>query len=479
MNTPRGGLAMSLNEALATSIPAIALLAAVAVMSLIAIVRRHGLLWAAPYITGAGILGAVGVFGALFLPGLADKGPGLLHGHPFPIMLTVAIFAAAAGMFSLGALIGLGAKPKAATAASAPPAADFTGLQPQNAVQRARIVRVSLWVAWLAVLTLVLGVGGPGAVLERGRYLQYTGPKALLSIGNLLELVAAALVGFASVLAQRRQRTWCRIALGVLIVLAFSTGSRRLGLIPALYWFGGFLAKPSRKRLAMLPVIGLLAFTFAGMALTARQQPHSGLDPYLSYFLTHPGSVFQASASQTANALAPFAFVAYAATGVSQSSHDIYVSLNPAPSGYVHYNAIADHFLFYHRHPLPALGTLYRWAGVYAVGLYMFFGGIVLGLGGRIARRLTAAKANSIGAVIVSAVAAYFCLKCTQYQLRTNSRVIWYSLAFVIVFGLLSIPGSLLRQSRPRPRQSSLPARPTTRPVTVAKRPPSRVPETS
>jgi hypothetical protein len=476
MNTARGGLAMSLNEALATSIPAIALLAAVAVLSLTAIVRRHGMLWAAPYITGAGILGAVGLCGALFLPGLADKGPGLLHGHAFPIMLTVAIFAAAAGMFSLGALIGLGSRPKDALAAPPP---DFTGLQPQNVAQRARIVRVSLWIAWIATLTLVLGVGGPGAVLERGRYLQYTGPRALLSIGNLLELVAAALVGFASVLAQRRQRAWCRVALAVLTVLAFSTGSRRLGLIPALYWFGGFLAGPSKKRLAMLPVIGLLAFTFAGMALTARQQPHSGLAPYLSYFLTHPGSVFQASASQTANALAPFAFVAYAATGLSQSTHDIYVSLNPAPSGWVHYGAISDHFLFYHRHPLPALGTLYRWAGIYAVAAYMFFGGVVMGLAGRVARRMTAARANSIGAVIVSAVAAYFCLKCTQYQLRTNSRVIWYSLAFVIVFGLLSIPGSLLRQSRPKPRQSSVPAPATAKPVAVAKRPPARVSESS
>jgi hypothetical protein len=205
-----------------------------------------------------------------------------------------------------------------------------------------------------------------------------------------------------------------------------------------------------------LAPVGLVAFTLAGMALTARQQPHSGLDPYLNYFASNPRSVFQASASQTANALAPFAFVAYAATGVNQSAHDIFVSLSPEPSGWVHYYAIADRFLFFHRHPLPALGTLYRWGGIIAVAVYMFFGGLILGMAGRVARRLTAVRANSIGAVIVSAVAAYFCLKCTQYQLRTNSRVLWYTLAAVIVFGLLSVPGALLRP-RKRPLLRSAP----------------------
>ena len=456
MISPRGSLALTQRETVATSIPVIVLLAVVAVFVLVAIVRRHGLLWGAPYVTGTVILAVMGVCGALFLPGLANQGPDYLHDHPFPILLTLAIFVTAASMFSLGALVGLGSRPNRKRSEPGP---NFTGLQPSGPVQRQRIVRIALWTALVAVLAIVVGVGGPAAVLHRSGYLHYSGPKAVLSIGNLLELAAAALVGFASVFARGRQRMWCRVALVVLVALAFSTGSRRLGLIPALYWFGGFLGRPSKRRLAVLPLVGLLAFTFAGMALTARQQHGSGLEPYAAYFLTHPGSVFQASASQTANALAPFAFVAYSATGIRPTAHDIYVSLTPEPSGWVHYYAIANHFLFFRGHPLPALGTLYRWNGLPAVAAYMFVGGLILGIAGRMARRLTATRASSIGAVVVSAVVGYFCLKCTQYQLRTNSRVLWYTLGLMIVFGLLSIPGALLRPTKLRttpPRQPAL-----------------------
>lgn len=460
MNTPRRGLATSLSESAAGSIPIMVVLAAVGLISLVAIVRRHGLLWAVPYLIGSGILAAMGLLGAAFLPGIADHGPGYLHNHAFPILLTLSIFITAASMFAVGSLFGLGSRP---TTLQSRAEAAFTGFAPKTADRRGGIVRISLIAAWSAALMIVLGVGGPAAVLQRGGYLQYSGIRVLMSIGNLLELVAAALVGFASVVANPRQRMWCRVAVVVIGVLAFSTGSRRLGLVPMLYWFGGFLARPSKRRVAVLPIAALLAFTFTGMALTARQQPLSGLDPYLTYFLTHPSSIFTASASQTANALAPFAFVAYAAVGVPPSSHDIYVSLSPEPSGWVHWYAISDHFLFFARHPLPTLGTLYRWHGLGAVAVYMFIGGVILGMAGRLARRLTASRALSIGTVMISTIAAYFCLKCTQYQLRTNSRILWYALATVFVFGLLSVPGSLLRTSEGRARSPG----PTRRPPQV------------
>lgn len=437
----------------------------IAAMTGRALVRSIGWTASSPYLAGSGVLAGMGFLGALMLRPISQHGPILIQTRSFPVMTTLVMFSLAATSFLVGGGFGSGRllpqsrrlrtvnkvnrasarHTRRATVVSnrnrtaqvsevSDPPLVTSAWAPLKRSSRRRIVRAAVIGAWAAVTLFVIGAGGIQSVLQRDGYLNYSGPRSVFSLGNAFIAVAPAALGYASALERSRARRVSIYFPFVLIVLlTFSTGSRRFGLAILSFWVGQLLGHPNHRRiLRRAPAVAAASLLMVGMSLTTRALPSSGLLPYVRHFQDHPSELVGSLERAGANLLAPFGYNGLMMSEPEIPKAAIRASLSPLPSGAVDYYSYTAQLEFFGRHPYPALGTLNRYGGYRAVVGYMWIAGVIVGLAGRVVFRLRG-RASSLYIIAVLGASSYLTLRLASYSLRSSSRLLWYMIPVVVL----------------------------------------------
>ncbi len=304
---------------------------------------------------------------------------------------------------------------------------------------RLRFPTVALALACIPLAAYVVGVG-PGAIISAPTYLYQTGPHVAVIIGQALGPVALILVGYFAF--DRSSLLGARVC-AVVIALAYAllylaVATRALALWPVLIFTGAFFA--GALNLTRLIIAGtfvsLLALFGAEAALNLRALPDHGLDASLRYLVTQPSAVV-GQGVPFHDVLFGAPLTLYVQTHVGHLSFgDFLTSVSPAPSSLTSWAQIAPLLRVNQYIPYSAIGELDNH------GLWLLFAFMTVAAAALVAvERLvlsTSERLRGIGLATTLGIAAFFVVQCTEYNLRSVSRVIYYAVVLGVGLRLVS-----------------------------------------
>ena len=295
----------------------------------------------------------------------------------------------------------------------------------------------ALWAVVVIVVAQLIGIG-PQTFLRSDAYLAATGPVILVKLGTAL-LPLAVLIA-ANVLFAANQPAVIRLTavslLSITELFLFSQGTRTFSLSFVLIFLSAWLTgRMSTRRSILWGVLaGLFSIFTLGIPLTLRGLPQHGLVPALNYLVTQPSGFFTGQSNPMYNALLGGSLTMYVWRVVPPiGNHALFVSLNPAPGGLSGWNNLAPTLRLNMYEPYGALGELLN-HGWLAVILFTGALGAIFQVLTLSAKSMRGAWSSAGEALVVSFAGLLF-VRSTQYNLRTESRLIYYLLvSFIILF---------------------------------------------
>jgi hypothetical protein len=319
-------------------------------------------------------------------------------------------------------------------------------------------------ILWFGVVPLVLTIigltHGVATLLERSEYLEGRSPTA--GLGSALGV--AAVLGAGYVWASSASTVKRGIAVGVFgvwLCVFFSLASRSLAISFLAFAFGIVLGRPSTGRgrifLVLTPIAAVAAL---GLALYLRGSSEHGLIPYLGTVTGNdPSAHFPIPEGIELNP-----FVSFINTGLPAylepklPFHDLWVSVNPLPGPLSGWHELAPNHRVDVNTPYSAPGELVNYGWVILVAYYMAMGAILAYANVR--ARALLASGHSVHALAVTGMAALVPVISLQYDLRTVSRLLYYTLTLLLLAYLARVLRGMGPRRHPLDRRAEVLPRP-------------------
>jgi hypothetical protein len=296
-----------------------------------------------------------------------------------------------------------------------------------------------LGAATLPLLALIIGTG-VHTIFHANAYLEHTGPLIGVRVGHALGSAGILVCGYFC-FAERHRATavrWAAVLIAVAYELVFfATATRYLALAVPLIFVGGVLsgAWTDRQRKVGALVTIVIAIFALQLPLALRALPEHGLLPGIHY-LTHDPSVLFGRLDPVNNFLFGAPLTLYVGHQVRPlPSGDLGVSLSPVPSQFNSWYKVAPTLRLNPTTPYSALGELLNqgWVIYFAVVALLGAGFV---LAESIALRASAIR-RGLNELIVYGGAGLFIVQSTEYNLRTASRLVYYTIVVVLVVTLV------------------------------------------
>lgn len=294
----------------------------------------------------------------------------------------------------------------------------------------------------LCIVPLFCAVDGYSfhGLLNRPVYDIHYGPTTFVQLASKLIPIGvafAALVLFGKVSAPMRFAAGAMIAVFTLIV--FGEGSRSLGAIPVMIYLAYLLQSRGggpRRRIRPIPVVFIAVVTLLLFQIPLNLRGNdqaAGLQPYFHLLISSPSTVLAFHSTST------FSNILFAVplTGTIATSHPalpvhyFFVSISPLPGGMVGWPTVSPNLRLNAFTPYNALGEL-RVYGIGILVVYFVIVGVLITVLQRVAMRLPGAR-GTFSYLLVAAFTLLFSLGILQYNLRSDTRTIWYAIGIVIV----------------------------------------------
>jgi hypothetical protein len=305
-----------------------------------------------------------------------------------------------------------------------------------------------LWLSVLTVAAFILGTG-PSYIMRSPVYRPAFGSHTLKLLGTALlpaAMLVAALVAFSPEVSRGGKRRAVAV-LGVTELLEFGAGSRGFALFPVLVFVGGWLTQRWNLRQSIIRggIAVALSIGLLGVPLGLRTMPEHGILPALGYLFTQPGTFFSGESNPLYNLLLGVPLSLYVGSQVNPiPASAFWVSVTPLPGAWTDWAQVQQSLRLNAFEPYPALGELLNHGWVAVVG-YSVVVGIVFEVLAAVAWR----SGQRFGApmrAIMMAGAGVVLVRSSQYNLRTESRLIYYMI--VGVLSLAAFPRLTRRAAR-------------------------------
>ena len=309
----------------------------------------------------------------------------------------------------------------------------FEGLSIPDFAQRIDSSRLANLTAIIGLCIVLLNIyaEGIGNLLDRGsRFGQDKSP--INAVIGVLTLISVVGLGAGFVRAKLIQRLVIGVVLALDFFLYFSLGSRTFGLLPVLLLFGSVLGGSKGKLLRNSLVTAVFTIVLAPVALFSRAQSSHGFFPYLNAL---KGLKYDAATllSTTNNFVNGFEIVGTTAFNQPTIPWEAFlVSVNPSLGSNAGWYELSDSLRLNAYTPYGALGEignrglLFSVLAGLAVGIYFGF----IERNGHIVMSDFRAQILHTGAIGLSILAI---VQCTQYNLRSDVRLLYYSLCLEII----------------------------------------------
>ena len=305
------------------------------------------------------------------------------------------------------------------------------GSDTRTAPSQTRILQVpSSWLIGPAAV-LALNIWGVGwhTLWHARYYLDRTGPLTAQKLSS-----AAAPIGVlvAANILLSRQRGWlvrgaACLVLALTAAVAFGEATRLLSIMPILVFLGGYITGRWSARAAVVAgaIAALASLALLGPPLVLRGQVNHGLSPALGYLRTQPAALFLGVRETTSNLLQGVPVTTYVANAVPPLPlRDLWVSVNPLPGIATSWPKISQTLRINRFEPYSGLGELANY-GWWAVILGSIATGAVFQACEASAVRIRSSLGSAMRVAIVG-TAALVVITSTEYNLRTEARLIYY-----------------------------------------------------
>ncbi len=398
----------------------------------------------APAVTAPALYFAIflsfnGLAGFVFSNSLSEaRGSGAVYQvlTPNQTLDTALLFFLASTLICLGAIVGyrfLNAEIRSFDVFSS---LKFEGLQ--------RMIPLILFAATLVLGGIVMAVG-PAELLQRESYLLATRPGiiTILTIASMGMIIALGVV----LAGKNRSHRWFAFLLLLLFASYFiSLGSRRLALIPILV-MAGYILAGGRFNMRLVSLSVLSGGLLLALPLHFRQHDTHGLLPYLQSLRSF---VFDSESIEANinNVLVGFRIVGLTAFDRPAIPWSTFLtSVNPLPGELANWYEISNALRINIYSPYGAIGEIGNRGWAFTIFWFLLFG-IALGVMQRYNMRLLINSKYRIIGLLILGILAIAAIQSTQYNLRTEMRLIYY-----VIF-LLVAAGSAGLYLRSRPPQS-------------------------
>jgi hypothetical protein len=297
----------------------------------------------------------------------------------------------------------------------------------------------TLWLPVACLIAAIVGVG-PSTVFRSPAYLYASGPQTLvkISLGTLpLATVIAAVVMFS---AQRTvQRVSALLILALIEILQFGQATRSFSLFFALVFVGGWLSGRWTRPQLVVRAIGaaVLALATIGIPLALRAMPEHGLIPSVNYLFTSPGQFFSGDSNPLYNVLIGVPVTLFVwRDQPAIGSHALWTSINPAPGNLTDWPTLLNTLRVNIYEPYPAIGELLNHGWLATIAYSTALGAVLESLM-LLASRCRAPWTGAIR-LAVTGTAAVLLVRSTQYNLRTETRFVYYLIVGVLAMFVAS-----------------------------------------
>jgi len=408
-------IAAILEPELASVIPA----GVVLVGSLLLSWKRLAPLWQSPALIFAVVMTPTALFGFTFGNQLADLG-GTGGANT---TLSGGDQVATLWLFVAAQLLVLAC---AAATAGSPARANF----PSVAVTP-RIVAGALTLA-ASVLILSVAYRGIGWYLERPlRFSSELGNlESLLTISSIASCVLLGLV-IAST-ESSFARFWAIVLVLSYSLMFFAMGSRNLALAPILVFLGMVLSGRHRLRVYQLLVVGALVAVLWPIPLVLRNQASHGLFPYVTALPSADlgSDLWLASIN---NVLSGFNIVGTTAFVRPQiSASDMATSISLLGGSEAGWYEVASRLRLNHYTPYGAIGEIAN-QGIWVAVVSFCVLGVIFGFVQRVGRKLSDSAGGQVYYLVPLGLSILLVLQATQYNLRSEMRLLYYALGAAVI----------------------------------------------
>lgn len=372
------------------------------------------------------VLNVVGTFGYLFYASVSGRAAvsATLHTDAHTYSTAAQIFATASVCTWLGAL---------AVARKTGRRELDLDLIPRGL---ATVSRPALLLVALSFLTLAVVGRGPEAMLERGAYLDSTGPAILAKLSQLLLPIGLTLAAFVMF---DRSKDAIRLAAGAVAIayflVYFSFATRGVALAPAVMVCAAFTAGRQPGRRAILMAVGATWILLQVPLALRSASGNAGLLPYVSRVLEDPRATLAADPSAIlGNILYSVPLTGFVAGLRQVSATDVLAGANPLPSQFTDWNETRLDFRVNAYTPFSGLGELGS-VGLPCVAVFFLLVGSALCVMQKALRPVNDLRAG-IGFLAGVGLSLLFSVNLLQYNLRLSMRLMWCLVAIVVALRL-------------------------------------------
>jgi hypothetical protein len=290
------------------------------------------------------------------------------------------------------------------------------------------VTPLTLWPALITCVPAVLfciGVG-PANLLFRSEYLAMSSPAAMTASSALAPCALVAL-GYLGAAGGRRSLMLSLLFLAVYLLLFFAQATRLLALAPLFYVAGRLLAGKTLRRSWFVVTAAFVALPFLlQLSLFLRGLPDQGLVPFSKALVDGSIANGRLGESSTArNIFFGFELTGYVAAELPLTSHDLWVSITPAPGALTDWATLSESLRVNIYTPFNTSGELLNHGWLPALAYY-FVAGLMLA-------KTDAIVASAKGLQLLTSMpllglAWAFVIRSTQYNLRSCTRLLYYLL---------------------------------------------------
>jgi hypothetical protein len=288
-------------------------------------------------------------------------------------------------------------------------------------------VRNITWVLLFFSVVLVYLDYGLG-IFQRVKYIPYES-----SYFKLVYSVLFLGVSFFSGYYFRYNRLFYTVAIGVVLLINLSIGSRLASINLVIFLFSFFI-NYNKKAKFQIFISLLFMFFFFGYNLSLRSEAHGhGLIPYLQITFQKPEIIV----NYTIKSLYyTFVFGFYATVETVKYYNEnildnLIISLNPLTGGMANWYLIVDKMKLNNFAPFTGIGILYKHN--YFFFVFTFFIGYFFSFIDLIIKKNLKAK-KYLQPLILLLFCTLFSVLIFEYNLRNASRYIYYSIFIIIIF---------------------------------------------
>lgn len=297
---------------------------------------------------------------------------------------------------------------------------------------------------------LLLGKGS--SIIQSGAYLQASGPGILVSVGNSLTIPSIFLLGIVYYSTDRNTaRSWARFLLVFWVIVLFASATRQLAVVPMILLLSRLTApgtsRTSPIRLLVSTLLSLFAFHLV-LQLRGGVTGGYGLVPFssalmndpLAFLVLDPGALL-------GNVLFAAPLTSYVAYDVGSFPLDwLGTSVSPLLGGMTNWPNLIDPLSVNIYTPYNAIGELGNYGWLTLI-LYFVIAGAVFALCELSTRNLSETL-RFMGLLGLMGLSLIFTLDALQYNLRSTTRILYYSVALCVLLRGLTMLGRSTRGSR-------------------------------